>query len=84
MPTSVTAHRPHSRKAPHPGFTRASPSRDTAAAQRCVYDGQHRLGSYSGHGSTWTAVDRLGRPIGVFGSEIEATNAISAAAEGRT
>jgi hypothetical protein len=81
------AHHPHpepSRKhtdsrAPHPGFARAAGSRDTSGAYRAVYSGQDRLGAYHGTGNVWTAVDRLGRPLGTYATELEAADAISAA-----
>jgi hypothetical protein len=75
--------RHHSRKhksvcAPHPGSSRIAAGRpDPAAAHRCVYSGRDRIGSYRGSGSTWHAVDRLGRALGTYATETEAADAIS-------
>lgn len=81
MPHASRKHKSEYR-APNPGASRVAAGRpNAAAAQRCVYDGQHRLGSYHGRGNTWHAVDRLGRALGTFATEIEAADAISAAAE---
>jgi hypothetical protein len=68
-------------RAPHPGAARVSAGRpDPAAAARCVYSGRDRLGSYRYRGGAWHAVDRLARAIGTYTSELEAANAVEAAA----
>jgi len=75
------ATRKHSTRAPNPGFSRASPSRDTAAAQRAVYLGRERAGAFRrGSDGKWHAHDRRDQPIGVYGTEADAANAIEAAA----
>jgi hypothetical protein len=76
--------RKHSTHAPFPGFSRASGSRDTSSASRAVYSGRDRQGSFRHTAGGWQAVDRLGRPLGVFPSESQALDAIEAAAEGHT
>jgi hypothetical protein len=49
-----------------------------SSTARAVYSGQDRLGSYARFGDVWVAVDRLGKPVGRFPTELEAQNAISA------
>jgi hypothetical protein len=66
-------------KAPNPGASRVHPVESSSAA-RSVYDGRERLGSYRQIADRWVAVDRLGRPLGQFDTELEAQAAISAAA----
>ena len=50
-----------------------------STAARSVYSGRDRLGSYRRFGDRWLAVDRLGRPLGQFDTELEAQAAISKA-----
>ena len=70
-----------SHRAPAPGFSRATPSRDTSAAWRSVYFGRERAGAYRrGSDGKWHAHDRRDQPIGVYGTEADAANAIEAAA----
>jgi hypothetical protein len=69
-------------RAPHPGASRVAAGRpDAAAAQRSIYDGTDRIGSYRGSNGAWHAFDRRGKEIGVFATEGEAQNAVCAAAE---
>ena len=62
-------HRPTGRKRPI----------TSEAAARAIYDGRERLGSYRRFGDRWLAVDRLGKPLGQFETELAAQAAISAA-----
>ena len=66
-------------KAPNPGASLVQPVESSSAA-RSVYDGRERLGSYRQIAERWVAVDRLGRPLGQFDTELEAQAIISAAA----
>jgi hypothetical protein len=61
------------------GQVRRKPAVGIEAAARAVYSGQDRLGSYRRCFDRWIAVDRLGRPIGQFATELEAQDAICAA-----
>jgi hypothetical protein len=59
------------------------PATGIGAAARAVCDGHgDRIGSYRRCFDRWIAVDRLGRPIGQLNTELEAQDAISAAAGG--
>ena len=62
-----------------PGPTRASAPLDISSATRSIYDGRDRLGSYRRVVDRWLAVDRLGRPLGQFDTELQAQDAISKA-----
>jgi hypothetical protein len=71
---------PRHERAPNPGSSRVPPSIATDLAAISVYSGRDRLGVYRRIAGRILAVDRLGRPIGQYSTEIEAQNAISAAA----
>jgi hypothetical protein len=66
-------------RAPNPGSSRVHPPVAAEAAARAIYDGRERLGSYRRFGDRWLAVDRLGKPLGQYDSELEAQDAISKA-----
>jgi hypothetical protein len=70
-------------RAPNPGASRVAAGRpDPSAAQRSVYHGRDRAGSFRRRSdSAWIALDRRGRELGVFSSETAAVDAIEAAAE---
>jgi hypothetical protein len=65
---------------PEPGGPRhgnaGKSARPTPQTKFSVYDGTDRLGSFRRDGDTFEAFDRLGRPLGVFSSQSEATAAI--------
>jgi hypothetical protein len=48
----------------------------TAATQFAIYDGRDRLGSFRHDGDSFVAFDRLGRQLGIFGSEGDAIAAV--------
>ena len=62
------------------GQVRIKPAVGIDAAARAVYSGQDRLGSYRRSFDHWIAVDRLGHPLGQYATELEAQDAITAAA----
>jgi hypothetical protein len=66
-----------SRRALHPAFTGILSS-ELSPAQRAVYNGRDRIGAYRRYREFWIALDRFGRPLGRYQTEIEAASAITA------
>jgi hypothetical protein len=79
LPKTAERRKVYLDKAPHPGASRVEPAVDYSSASRSVYNGRERLGSYRLALGRFHAVDRLGRRLGQFDSEIEAQIAIKSA-----